>query len=139
MLIYPDACVVIYLVEEHPSLYPRIDATLRNTDGAGIAISELTRLECRVRPMRQGDAMLLARFNRFFDNPRHHQVAATREVFELATVLRVRHGLKTPDALHLAAALTAGCEEFWTSDRRLERAAGDKIRLVTFFEQTSNG
>lgn len=139
MLIYPDACVVIYLVEEHPAIHPRIDTALRNSGGATVAFSELTRMECRVRPMKQGDAILLARFDRFFDNPRHHWVAASREVFELATGLRARHGLKTPDALHLAAALTAGCEEFWTNDRHLERVADGKLRIVTFSEQSSNG
>ena len=37
---------------------------------------------------------------------------------------RVQHGLKTPDALHLAAALHHGCTEFWTNDDRLRAAAG---------------
>lgn len=139
MLIYPDACVVIYLVEEHSTIFPRIDTALRKTSGAAIAISDLTRLECRVRPMKQGDALLLARFDRFFDNPRHIRIAASREVFDLATVLRAEHGLKTPDALHLAAAITAKCDEFWTNDRRLERAASGKLRIVTFAETSNNG
>ena len=37
---------------------------------------------------------------------------------------RVQHGLKTPDALHLATALHHGCTEFWTNDDRLRAAAG---------------
>ena len=52
--------------------------------------------------------------------------------FDLATDLRARHGLKTPDALHLATALEQGCDEFWTRDRRLESAAGTHLRVVTF-------
>ena len=34
---------------------------------------------------------------------------------------RVQHGLKTPDSLHLAAALRHGCTEFWTNDDPLAR------------------
>jgi predicted nucleic acid-binding protein len=38
--------------------------------------------------------------------------------------------------LHLAAAITAGCDEFWTNDRRLEDAAAGRISVVTFVEGT---
>lgn len=38
--------------------------------------------------------------------------------------LRAQHGLKTPDALHLATALHHGCTEIWTNDDRLKAAAG---------------
>jgi predicted nucleic acid-binding protein len=34
--------------------------------------------------------------------------------------------------LHLAAAITAGCDEFWTNDHRLEQAAAGRLALVTF-------
>ena len=46
------------------------------------------------------------------------------EVFARALGLRVQHGLKTPDALHLATALHHGCTELWTNDDRLRSAAG---------------
>jgi predicted nucleic acid-binding protein len=50
----------------------------------------------------------------------------------LATDLRAQYRLKTPDALHLAAAITAGCDEFWTNEHRLEQAAAGRLTLVTF-------
>jgi predicted nucleic acid-binding protein len=55
-----------------------------------------------------------------------------RAVFDLATELRVRYGIKTPDALHLAVALHAACEELWTNDRRLASAAEGRIRILTW-------
>jgi uncharacterized protein len=45
------------------------------------------------------------------------------ETWARATELRARFGLKTPDALHLACAEVSGCQEFWTNDDRLSRAA----------------
>ena len=39
------------------------------------------------------------------------------------------HGIKTSDALHLAAALESGCSEFWTNDLRLPSAIEEKIRI----------
>ena len=46
------------------------------------------------------------------------------EVFERALDLRVRYGLKTPDALHQATAIHHGCTESRTNDDRLRAAAG---------------
>jgi predicted nucleic acid-binding protein len=55
-----------------------------------------------------------------------------QSVFDRATDLRVTHRPKTPDALHLAAALSAGCAEFLTNDRQLLlAAAGNAIRILT--------
>ncbi|MCI0654776.1 MAG: PIN domain-containing protein [Methylococcaceae bacterium] len=38
-----------------------------------------------------------------------------REIYHNAAVLRAEHGLKTPDALHLATANYYGCTQFWTN------------------------
>lgn len=132
MLIYPDACVLIYLIEEHAEMYPSIDKKLRAPGNLTLALSDLIRLECRIRPMRQLDWSLLARFDRFFSNPGHIYIPASRPVFNLATELRAMHNLKTPDALHLAAALHGGCDQFWTNDHRFEKAADGRIDIVTF-------
>ncbi|WP_295455473.1 PIN domain-containing protein [uncultured Thiodictyon sp.] len=55
----------------------------------------------------------------------------SRPVFDLATDLRARYRLKTADAMHLAAAIIYGCDEFWTNDRRLDQAAAGHIQTVS--------
>lgn len=131
---YFDACVTIYYVERHPVLFPKVVAALFPSSGeqASPVMSELTRLECRIYPLRQGDHDLLQRYDAFFALREVEYAPIDRAVFELATSLRANHGLKTPDALHLAAAVTAGCEEFWTNDGRFSGAATDRIRVVIF-------
>lgn len=62
----------------------------------------------------------------------------SQAVFEQATELRAQHRLSTPDALHLAAAIDAGCEEFWTNDRRLECAAAGRIEVIVFTDEPSD-
>lgn len=131
MHVYPDTCMVIYAVERHPDLAARLRSAWVSKGCPAFAVSELTRLECRVGPMRHGDTTLLERYERFFANPELMWLTASRRVFELATELRARHRLKTPDALHLAAAIEAGCEEFWTNDHRLDAAATGHLRTVT--------
>lgn len=57
-------------------------------------------------------------------------VDLNRAVFDLAAVLRAESNLKTPDALHLAAAMHAGCDEFCTNDRQLIRIATPRIKVI---------
>lgn len=133
MRVYPDACMVIDLVQGEPALGQRVNAALNPASGPApeVFYSDLTRLECRVRPLAASDTALLARYDRFFSTPGYVRVALDSAVFDQATELRAHHRLKTPDALHLAAAIAWGCEEFWTNDDRLIRAAGGRIRIVT--------
>jgi uncharacterized protein len=73
-------------------------------------------MECCVKPLKTGNQSLLAGFDKIFTTHGYYFEPMTRPVFDLATQLRAQHGLKTPDAIHLAAAIHAGCDEFWTND-----------------------
>lgn len=134
--VYLDACVAVYYVERQPVLFPRVAAALFPATGdSPIPIySDLTRLECRVLPLRRQDQALLARYDAFFALRDCERVPLDAAVFDLATELRAQHGLKTPDALHLAAAIHGGCDELWTRDLRLARAASERIAMVVFDE-----
>jgi predicted nucleic acid-binding protein len=129
--IYLDSCRIIYFTEGHEAFHTPVSAALRSVIGGPtpLRITDLTRLECRTGPLRKGDAGLLSRYDRFFDMPGVSRVELTTAVFDLATELRARHSLRTPDALHLAAALSAGCTEFWTSDTRLADVARQHLMV----------
>jgi len=68
---YLDACVVIHYVERHPLFFPLVEAALLPTDGRAVrpVYSDMTRLECRVHPLRTNDRKLLARYDAFFTLP----------------------------------------------------------------------
>jgi predicted nucleic acid-binding protein len=91
----------------------------------------LTRLECRTRPLREKNMGLLKQFEDFFEHPDNLYLGLENSSFNLATELRAHHRLKTPDALHLAAAIEARCDEFWTNDTRLDTAASGYLKTVT--------
>lgn len=131
---YPDACILIYLVEDHAHWGQPIRQRLQPGDGnlPTLVFSELTRLECRLHPIKTGNKLVLQAFDQFFATSGYHYQPLDRTVFDMATQLRAQHGIKTPDALHLAAAIHAGCDEFWTNDQRLALAAKDRLRIVTF-------
>ena len=92
--------------------------------------SELTRLECRVKPMRAGDAALLAQYDRFFNTTVNEIVPLSRAVIDRATEIRAQHGFATPDAIHIAAALVARCDLFLTNDHRLNRPVGIPVQVI---------
>lgn len=132
--LYWDTCVLIYRLQAIEPWRSRIAGALALEREPRLVVTELSRLECRVKPLREGDASALARFDRFFASPALTIIPLGRPVFNLATELRAQHRVKTPDALHLAAAITAGCSQFWTNDRRLERAAEGHLQVVSLEE-----
>jgi len=132
---YFDANAVIYYIEQNQLHMPAMVSKMFGQAGEELVCcvtSDLVRLESRVQPLRKGQTDLLSRFDAFFMANQAHAVRLGTAVFDRATELRAQHGLKTPDALHLAAAIEAGCDEFWTNDLRLAKAAQGHLKIVTF-------
>lgn len=132
MKVYLDSCIVIYLVEKREPWRNRIQSLLLPQTGLlpRVFYSDLTRMECRVGPKTRTDPIALAEYDRFFAAPHFQKAPITTAAFDLATELRAQHRLKTPDALHLAIAIQVGCDEFWSNDQRLSKAAESYIRLI---------
>jgi predicted nucleic acid-binding protein len=120
MRIYLDAMIVIYAVEDIAPYAARIDTRLVVPNVVQVT-SELTRLECRVKPVREKDARLLIAFDDYFTQVVSEIVPLSRQVVDMATNIRAEYRFKTPDALHLAAAVVSGCGLFLTHDNRLTK------------------
>jgi len=120
--IYLDACIIIYVVEEHERFGETARHAVERIGLGQFCVSPLVELECLVGPLRQDHHRLLGRYEDFFRQ--QVMLAMDAPAFRLAADLRARHRLKTPDALHLSAAQHHGCAELWTNDDRLAQAAG---------------
>jgi len=94
----------------------------KGNGGEEFAISGLVMMKFLVGPIKRDDLGSRSRYDRYLAE--FVQLPIDRPVFIDAAELRARHGLKTPDALHLATALSGGCMALWTNDQRLARAAG---------------
>ena len=115
-MIYLDTCLVIYLVEDvERGLHVR--GLLARHGEEEFAISPLVRLECLVGPLRSGDVELEDRYRSALGL--FAEVPLDAVVFERAARLRAASSLRTPEALHLAAAQVHGCTSLWTNDARL--------------------
>jgi uncharacterized protein len=127
-LIYLDSCIVIYATERDPDLYPLVREAMLRLPNSQFVVSALVKMECLIKPIRSGNVAL----------QRHFEMALSKlemlnlgnEVYEQATLLRARHNLKTPDALHLACAQYHGCDALWTNDDRLAIAGKGLARSL---------
>jgi predicted nucleic acid-binding protein len=125
-----DTVVFIYFIEEHPKFLPLIEPLFKQADEGRreLITSALTLLEVLVVPYRAGNRLLADRYEALLTRSRGIRVAdLTREQLLAAAQLRAVTGVKTPDALQLVAALTAGCTTFLTNDRRLPTIPGLRV------------
>jgi predicted nucleic acid-binding protein len=106
-------------------------AEFRAEPAVALAVSAISRLECRVLPLRSGDRRLLAEFDMFFTRPDLIVVPLSTAVIDRATAVRARDGLKTPDALQAASCLALpGSARFVTGDEAFRRVDGLDVVLV---------
>jgi len=124
--VYVDANVVIYRIEAiQPYLTttaPLWDALRAGTQA--VVTSELCLLEVLVKPIQLGDLALQSLFRTILYNTKGLSCAPiTRQTLEMAAQLRATNGLKTPDAIHAATAMVAGCTLFITNDPIFRRVA----------------
>jgi predicted nucleic acid-binding protein len=110
--LYWDSCIFIYYLEADEATRLRIRATLQQVQSPSLCHTALTELECRVEPLRSGKHGLLSQYDRLFSSPNTQRLALDDSIYRRAAELRAAYRLKTPDALHLAAALEHGCDSF---------------------------
>lgn len=121
--IYLDANVLIYALETDGDDGGLARRWLSQVDrGVIVAVtSELTLVEVLPHPLSIGDARLVDAYRRFLSSSPHLETSSVSlEVLPRAAELRAELGCETPDAVHVASAILAGCRGFLTNDTRLK-------------------
>ena len=125
-----DTAIFIYFIEENDRFLPIIAPLFHAADEGRreLVASALTLLEVLVVPYRAGNQLLADRYEALLTRSRGVAlVDFTRNHLRMAAQLRAATGMRTPDALQLAAALGARCTSFLTNDRRLPVLPGLRI------------
>jgi len=130
--IYLDASFIIYLVELNADFHTVAKQRFlaHRTDSEALT-SRLSRLECRVKPLRDNNQQGLTLFDTFFAKRDFRLVEVSASVIERATELRARYGLETPDALHIATAIQERADLVLTGDTELARCTEITVDVVT--------
>lgn len=135
-----DTAPLIYFVERNPSYFERMLFIMGYVDRgliAGVA-STMALTEVLVQPLRAGDSALTERYETILSHSRGFRLEpVTTPVARHAADLRARYNLRTPDALHIATAISAGCDAFLTNDTALQRVAEITILVLDELELDS--
>lgn len=132
MLIYVDSVILIYFLDTVGPFNVRAVARMSALQAANdfAVFSDLTRLECRVKPLKIGATTALADFDSFFGRPDVRLAPITAAVFDRAAFVRATYNFKLGDSLHLAAAVEARCDLFLTNDVRLSAFTDIPIEVL---------
>lgn len=132
--VYVDANCIIYAVEKvepyHAALNP-----LWHAAAAGqltLISSELTALETLVKPIRECNAQLEAALRAvLFHSSELRLMPIELHIIERAATIRAQTGLKAPDAIHAATALSAAVTLTVSNDPAFRRVPGLNVVVLS--------
>jgi predicted nucleic acid-binding protein len=132
-MVYLDSAIVIYFVEQPAAWGPKAAARLAalRAQNEPLAVSDLTRMECFVGPLKSNNQAALSDFVAFFQSPDVRVFPVTAAACDRAAAVRAVYGFKPLDALHLAVAVETGCTRFLTNDVRLSRFPDITVEVLT--------
>jgi predicted nucleic acid-binding protein len=115
-----DTAPIIYLLEEHPRwlssylpLFEKIEAGRLQ----GV-VSVVTVAEVLTGPLRKGNEILADRYFHALSSSSHWQIInMNAELAFMAARIRIRYGLKLPDAIQVATAIQSASVALVTHDR----------------------
>ena len=125
-----DTVIFIYWIEENPSYLSQVEPLFQAVDRGEVEIvtSAITLLELLVVPYRAAKVALAERYDQLLTRAAHLRlVDVDRQQLRAAAQLRAVHGIRTPDALQLAAGLAARATTLVTNDRRLPSIPGLEV------------
>jgi predicted nucleic acid-binding protein len=84
-----------------------------------------------MKPLQASDRALADRYRTIFYHTRGIKVLPiSLAVADRAAELRAKHNLRTPDALHVASAITSRCDAFLTNDAGIKRVDDIKVLIL---------
>ena len=125
-LVYIDASGLIYSVERVEPYRTLLEPMWERAQNGNLTIvsSPVLVTEALTKPLRDGNTEIELQYRELFASNVVRLLDASYQVFEDAARLRADTRLKTPDALHAATALRAGCTLFITNDTDFRRVQG---------------
>lgn len=125
-----DTAIFVYFIEEDPRFLEIVKPVFLAMDRGtlGCVTSALTLLEVLVVPYRAGNVSLAERYEALLTRSRGLRlIDLDRPLLRSAAQLRAATGLKSPDAIQVAAALAHRCSVLLTSDRKISAIPGLKV------------
>jgi len=133
-----DTMVFIYYLEDHPTYAPLLGPLFEALEKGDIegATSVITLLEILVKPKSEGHTEAAREYLDLLTTYPHLTVVEVDlGIVDLASDLRAKYAIRTPDALQIAAGLSLGATGFLTNDGRLKRVTELEVLLLDEIEK----
>ncbi len=128
-----DTSVFIYVFEGHPSFLKQAENILRQVESGRVRgiFSIIGMIELQTGPKKLNRYDIAARYRELIKTfPNLFVGELNEQVVEMSSDLRGRYGITTPDAIHLATAITAGADRFITNDQALRKVKEIDVDLL---------
>ncbi len=116
-----DTAPLIYFIEENPAYIETVRFFFEAMDRGDFLVvtSTVTLLEVLVHPLRSNNRELATEYRDILLNSKLTTLEVSSSIAEQAAQLRAVHNIRTPDAIQISAALSAGASHYFTNDIRL--------------------
>lgn len=125
-----DTCVFIYFIEEDQRYIKLVTQIFEaiNKGRLYAVTSGITLLETLVIPLKNKEHAVADQYEKLLSGSRGLTLLnLDSNLLRLGADLRAKFGIKTPDALQIAASQLKNCSAFVTNDRRLPKIPGLRI------------
>ena len=126
-IVLVDSAPIIYILEAHARFAVRFAPMFqRHADGEIVlAVTTVTIAEVLTGPLKAGEEALAKRYRAVLEA--WQVVDFTCDIAESAARLRGKYGLKLPDAIQVASALSINADALVTHDRDFAKVRGLRI------------
>lgn len=131
--VYLDTAPIIYFLEKSPQWYEKIEVFLYKgiQEEFQFVTSVITNIEYLVVPTRNVNVLAINNYWDFLRSLDVQVLQINREIAEVAVKLRAKYaGIKTADAIQLAASLHVNCDIFLSNDKQLLQVKEVPVKLV---------
>lgn len=133
--VFLDTAPIIYYIEENKQFIKKLDKIFTaNNNGLFIfKTSVITLIEVLIMPLRQDNYELALQYKSILSNSKTLEIVDINIEIALQTaIFRAKYGLKTPDAIQIAAAIQTSSSYFLTNDIHLKKVK--EIKVITLDE-----
>jgi|SRR3989338_1089869 len=128
-----DSQILIYYLEDNKEYADRVETILEamQRGEANGVFSSIGLIEVLTGPKKKGDYDLASQYRQMIPRIPNLVLRGINEnIVEVASNLRARYGIATPDAIHLATAIDYGADKFITNDRGLKKVKEIKVQVL---------
>ncbi len=136
-LLYVETAPFIYFVERHPTYIERMRAVFQHVhpEITPVITSAITLTEVLTLPIKLKQQHYHHEYREMLLNTEAiSTLPVDAFIAEQAAHFRAKYSLRTPDALHIATAVSAACEAFLTNDLALKRVTEVHVLVLDELE-----